>query len=110
MDDLRRQPPTRGFSRPGSIGGEATDDDYVEGHIMDDQRQDQDTEGHTVLRDEDTEGHGMLKADDDKEDTEGHGMLKADDDKEDTEGHIQGGWLKQSEDDEDTEGHATNLR
>jgi hypothetical protein len=78
VDDFRRRPPMEGFSRPGSLGGEATqDDDIVEGHIMDDLRQDQDTEGHRVFKadDDDTEGHRALKASDD-DDTEGHRALK----------------------------------
>jgi hypothetical protein len=66
-----------GFSRPGSLGGEAwKDDDSVEGHIMDDLKQDQDVEGHRFqASDEDTEGHRFQAADDD-EDTEGHAQLK----------------------------------
>ena len=35
MDNYRRRPPMEGFSRPGELGGEAFDDDSVEGHIMD---------------------------------------------------------------------------
>lgn len=65
MDDFRRRTPMEGFSRPGSLGGEAwkDSDDSVEGHIMDDLRQDQDTEGHRFQAsdDEDTEGHALLK-------------------------------------------------
>ena len=107
MENYRRRPPMEGFSRPGSLGGEAwqDDDDSVEGHIMSDDRTlDQDTEGHAVFKadegavlkaDDDTEGHAVFKAD------EG-AVLKADDD--DTEGHA--GWLKSTEDDDDTEGHA----
>ena len=112
-----------GFSRPGSLGGEAwqDDDDSVEGHIMSDDRNlDQDTEGHAVFKadegavlkaDDDTEGHAVFKADDD--DTEGHAVFKADEgavlkaDDDDTEGHA--GWLKSTKDDDDTEGHA-NLK
>jgi hypothetical protein len=116
VDDFRRRPPMEGFTRPGSIGGEAWDDDSVEGHIMDDKRQDTDTEGHAIFKgEEDTEGHAVLKNEDD---TEGHGLLKNEDDTEghavlknedDTEGHVQGGWLKESEDD-DTEGHAGRIK
>ena len=85
MDDLRRRPPMEGFSRPGSLGGgEAWDDDTVEGHVMnDDLKQDQ----------EDTEGHRLFKQGEDKE--------------EDTEGHR---LFKQGEDDDDTEGHKVNLK
>ena len=38
MDNYRRRPPMEGFSRPGSLGGEAHDDDSVEGHMMDDEK------------------------------------------------------------------------
>ena len=65
MDDFRRRTPMEGFSRPGSLGGEAwQDEDSVEGHIMDDLKQDQDVEGHAALKatdDDDTEGHAVLK-------------------------------------------------
>ena len=103
MENYRRRPPMEGFSRPGSLGGEAWDDeDSVEGHIMgDDRTKDQDVEGHAgrwKASDDDTEGHAVFKAD------EG-AVFKADDD--DTEGHA--GWLKSSEDEDDTEGHA-NLK
>jgi hypothetical protein len=126
VEDYRRRPPMEGFSRPGSLGGEAwDDDDSVEGHIMSDDRNlDQDTEGHAVFKadegavlkadDDDTEGHAVFKADEgavlkaDDDDTEGHAVFKADEgavlkaDDDDTEGHA--GWLKA--DDDDTEGHA----
>ncbi len=49
MDNYRRRPPMEGFSLPGQLGGEAFDDDEVEGHTM------------TITRkfdDDDTEGHG----------------------------------------------------
>ena len=78
MENFRRRPPMEGFSRPGSLGGEAVDNDSVEGHIMDDLRQDQG-------QDQDTEGHRWQRADDD--DTEGHGVLRRADDDDDTEGH-----------------------
>jgi hypothetical protein len=105
VEDYRRRPPMEGFSRPGSLGGEAwDDDDSVEGHIMSDDRNlDQDTEGHAVFK---ADEGAVLKADDD--DTEGHAVFKADEgavlkaDDDDTEGHA--GWLKA--DDDDTEGHA----
>ena len=74
MDDYRRRPPMEGFSNPGSLGGEAFDDDEVEGHIMTDQTDD--TEGHNVLLkatdDDDTEGHNVLPKATDDDDTEGH--------------------------------------
>jgi len=77
MDDVRRKPPMEGFSRPGSLGGEAFNDE-VEGHIMTDQ--DQDTEGHIKLPradDDDTEGHAVRKGlTDDDDDTEGHQVKK----------------------------------
>ena len=70
MDNYRRQPPREGFSRPGSLGGEAYDDDEVEGHTMTISRSprindDDDTEGHKHgggpkaprIDDDDTEGH-----------------------------------------------------
>ena len=81
MDDFRRRTPMEGFSRPGSLGGEAwKDDDSVEGHIMDDLKQDQDVEGHRFMAadDDDTEGHRStptLRASDD-DDTEGHVKLQ----------------------------------
>jgi len=89
VDDNRRRPPMEGFSRPGSLGGEAwQDDDSVEGHIMDDDRRtDQDTQGHISRPriDDDTEGHLSRPRVDD--DTEGHiSRPRLDDD--DTEGHI----------------------
>ena len=81
MDNFRRRPPMEGFSRPGQLGGEAYDDDEVEGHTMTLRRND---------NDDDTEGHGLTtpKATDD-DDTEGHGLTtpKATDD-DDTEGHL----------------------
>ena len=49
MDNYRRRPPMEGFSLPGQLGGEAFDDDEVEGHTM------------TISRkfdEDDTEGHG----------------------------------------------------
>ena len=101
MDDFRRRTPMEGFSRPGSLGGEAwQDDDSVEGHIMDDLKQDQDVEGHRfqAADDDDTEGHRALQATDD--DVEGHRFQAADDD--DTEGHR---W--KIDGDDDTEGHAS---
>jgi len=102
-----------GFSRPGSLGGEAYDDDSVEGHIMDDDRtQDIDTEGHArwpKADDDDTEGHGALRRVTDDEDTEGHVVRRVDDD-EDTEGHLAGLQRKLSDDDDDTEGHKATIK
>ena len=101
MDDFRRRTPMEGFSRPGSLGGEAwQDDDSVEGHIMDDPKQDQDVEGHRfqAAGDDDTEGHVALKATDD--DVEGHRFQA--DAEDDTEGHR---W--KIDGDDDTEGHAS---
>ena len=104
MDNYRRKPPMEGFSRPGSLSGEAYDDDEVEGHSM------------SMLRnntpDDDTEGHGLAtpKATDD--DTEGHGgKFRGVTGDDDTEGH--GGKFRGvTGDDDDTEGHAStrNLR
>ena len=112
MDDFRRRPTMEGFTRPGSLGGEAwNDDDSVEGHIMsDDLRQDEnDTEGHGALKrgplkrvdEDDTEGHGALK----------RGPLKRADDEEDVEGHglVRRGVLKRADED-DTEGHGSTIR
>lgn len=104
MEQYRRRPPMEGFSRPGSLGGEAHDnDDSVEGHIMDDDRtQDGSSSFSKRADDDDTEGHRKLPRSDD--DTEGHGFnLKASPDDEDTEGHI--GKLSRNADDDDTEGH-----
>lgn len=113
MDKFRRRPPMEGFSRPGSLGGEAYDDDSVEGHIMDDERtQDVDTEGHAKwprADEDDTEGHRVLRRAEDDEDTEGHGLRRATDD-DDTEGHLGGLKRSLSDDDEDTEGHAKTIR
>ena len=70
MDNYRRRPPMEGFSLPGQLGGEAFDDDEVEGHAM------------TITRkfdDDDTEGHGTLPtrgATDDDDDTEGHASIR----------------------------------
>ena len=86
MDDFRRRGPMEGFSRPGSLGGEAwKDEDSVEGHIMDDLKQDQDTEGHRfqAAGEDDTEGHRFQAAGDD--DTDGHRWKV--DGGDDTEGH-----------------------
>ena len=85
MDNYRRRPPMEGFSLPGQLGGEAFDDDEVEGHTMTISRKydDDDTEGHggigrKATDDDDTEGHGGIgrKATDDDDDTEGHASLR----------------------------------
>jgi hypothetical protein len=94
MDDFRRRPPMEGFSRPGGLGGEAVDDDVVEGHIMDDRDRIGDTEYRRRVEDEDVEGHGLTKRSlTDDEDVEGHGLTK-----------------RSLTDDDDTEGHATTKR
>jgi hypothetical protein len=104
-----------GFSRPGSIGGEATDSDDVEGHMMDDQQgtqpegtdEDQDAEGHRIhlnddARDEDVEGHRVRVGATDDEDVEGHRVRVGATDDEDVEGHR----IKlQASDEDDVEGH-----
>jgi len=112
MDQYRRRPPMEGFSRPGSLGGEAFDDDEVEGHIMTDQ--DRDPAGDGISRgpkaDDDTEGHGFSRAPKADDDTEGHGFSRAPkaDNDDDTEGHAVRKML--TDDDDDTEGHTTTKR
>src|SRR6187402_126086 len=122
MDRFRQPVPMEGFSRPGSLGGEAHDDDSVEGHMMDDEKiqenpgqsgfraTDEDTEGHwtgpRASDDEDAEGHWTGPRASDDEDTEGHGTLPRATDDDDTEGH---GTLPRATD-EDTEGHWTGPR
>ena len=126
MDKFRQPQPMEGFSRPGSLGGEAHDDDSVEGHMMDDERiqegsgssgfkaTDDDTEGHYVGKrasdEEDTEGHVTLKRASDEDDTEGHVTLKRASDEDDVEGHIAGLNRRASDDDDNTEGTGTNFR
>ena len=90
MDNYRRRPPMEGFSRPGELGGEAFDDDSVEGHIIDERDDNPDSSfrrkvdeipGDTTWRrrldEDDTEGHGVTarKLEDD-DDTEGHSLTK----------------------------------
>ncbi len=108
MDNLRRRPPMEGFSRPGSLGGEAwNDEDSVEGHIMNDELKDKNV---ISRRSDDTEGHGfgLPRAD---EDTEGHGFgLPRADKEEDTEGHGYGLPRASEEDEDDTEGHRQLIR
>ena len=113
MDDFRRRPPMEGFSRPGSLGGEAFDDDEVEGHIMGDRDRDEigGESWRRRLDDDDTEGHGVTaKRASDDDDTEGHGITaKRASDDDDTEGH--GVTAKRLTDEEDdAEGHVYNLR
>jgi hypothetical protein len=92
MDDFRRRPTMEGFTRPGSLGGEAwNDDDSVEGHIMsDDLRQDEnDVEGHGALKrgpqkrvdEDDVADHGAptrgpQKRADEDDDVEGHRQIR----------------------------------
>jgi hypothetical protein len=107
VDNYRPRPPMEGFSRPGSLGGEASDDDNVEGHIMSDDRN-LDTEGHRLPRadaGDDTEGHRLPRADA-GDDTEGHRLPRADEG-DDTEGHR---LPRADEGDDDTEGHAATIR
>ena len=106
MDDFRRRPTMEGFSRPGSLGGEAVNDDEVEGHIMSDdfRPEDGDTEGHATrprISDDDTEGHATRPRLSD-DDTEGHATRPRVNDDEDTEGHAN---RPRVNDDDDTEGH-----
>jgi len=78
MDNYRRRPPMEGFSRPGQLGGEAFDEDAVEGHMMDER---DDTPGDTTwkrrLDEDDTEGHKLTtRGVADEDDTEGHALTK----------------------------------
>jgi hypothetical protein len=106
MDNYRRRPPMEGFSRPGELGGEAFDDDSVEGHIMDER---DDKPGDTTYRrriDEDPDTSYRRRLDED--DTEGHGVgARKIDDEDDTEGHGVGA---RKVDDDDTEGHSLTKR
>ncbi len=94
MDNYRRRPPMEGFSRPGQLGGEAFDDDVVEGHMMDEREDTQGGSDITRRLDDDTEGHA----------TKSRGIA----DEDDTEGHKL--TTRGVADDEDTEGHALNKR
>ena len=86
MDNYRRRPPMEGFSRPGELGGEAFDDDSVEGHIMD-ERDDQPGDKFRFRVDQDdTEGHQLKRQLTDEDDTEGHRKARIVDE-DDTEGH-----------------------
>jgi hypothetical protein len=91
MDNYRRRPPMEGFSRPGQLGGEAIDDDAVEGHMMDER--------------DDIQGESLTRRRLDEDDTEGHAVTRKLDD-DDTEGHA----VTRKLDDDDTEGHATTKR
>src|SRR5688572_3235897 len=110
MDNYRRRPPMEGFSRPGQPGGEAFDDDAVEGHIMDDRDK---MPGDTSLRrkrlddEDDTEGHKLKKRLVDEDDTEGHKLKKRLVEEDDTEGHK---FSKRLDDEDDTEGHELKKR
>ncbi len=90
MDRFKRPPTGEGFRDIGR-GGEITEDDSVEGHIMGDDNKDQDVAGHGYLKkasdDDDTEGHAVMKRASDDDDTEGHGVKKKASDDDDTEGH-----------------------
>jgi hypothetical protein len=111
MDNYRRRPPMEGFSRPGQLGGEAFDNDEVEGHIMD-ERDDIPGEGITRrgLDEDDTEGHKATTRSVDEDDTEGHRATTRSltDDEDDTEGHR--ATTRSLTDDDDTEGHAVTKR
>jgi hypothetical protein len=111
MDNYRRRPPMEGFSRPGQLGGEAFDNDEVEGHIMDERDE---IQGESIVRrrvDDDTEGHltrtSRGLADDD--DTEGHKLTtRGVADEDDTEGHKL--TTRGVADEDDTEGHTLTKR
>ena len=81
MDRFKRPPTGEGFRDIGR-GGEITEDDSVEGHIMGDEIKDQgqDVEGHMRKRampdDEDVSGHSYLRKASDDDDTEGHAIKK----------------------------------
>jgi hypothetical protein len=95
MDNYRRRPPMEGFARPGQLGGEAFNDDEVEGHMMDE-------------RDE-TQGEGVTRRRLDEDDTEGHALNRRGlTDEDDTEGHALN--RRGIVDEDDTEGHALNKR
>ena len=57
MDNYRRRPPMEGFSRPGGLGGEAFDDDSVEGHIMDERDDTPDTNFRRRVDEDPGESH-----------------------------------------------------
>ena len=87
MDNYRRRPPMEGFSRPGELGGEAFDDDSVEGHMMTDRDEPQSESIARRTDEDDTEGHKRFKQLTDEDDTEGHKRFKQLTDEDDTEGH-----------------------
>ena len=73
MDNYRRRPPMEGFSRPGELGGEAFDDDSVEGHIMDERNDQPGDKFRFRVDQDDTEGHrNKTRIAGDDDDTEGH--------------------------------------
>ena len=113
MDNFRRKPPMEGFSRPGQLGGEAFDNDEVEGHIMDERDE---IQGESATRrrvEDDTEGHltrtsrGLA----DEDDTEGHltRTSRGVADEDDTEGHLTR-TSRGVADEDDTEGHTLTKR
>ncbi len=108
MDNYRRRPPMEGFSRPGQLGGEAHDDDEVEGHIMTDQTDETRREAIRGRNEDDVEGHGLTGRKIEDDDVEGHGLTGRKIEDDDVEGHGLTG--RKAADDDDTEGHVLNLR
>ena len=108
MDNYRRRPPMEGFSRPGQLGGEAFDDDEVEGHIMTDQSDETQREAIGRRNEDDVEGHGLTGRKLEDDDVEGHGLTGRKIEDDDVEGHGLTG--RKVSDDDDTEGHILNLR
>lgn len=106
MDNYRRRPPMEGFSRPGELGGEAFDDDSVEGHIMDERDDNPDTSFRRRVDEEPGETTWRRRLDED--DTEGHKVNKRVTDDDDTEGHKL--TARGAVDDDDTEGHSLTKR
>jgi hypothetical protein len=107
MDNYRRRPPMEGFSRPGELGGEAFDDDSVEGHIMDERDDNPDTSFRRKV--DENPGETNMRRRLDEDDTEGHKLTArgaVDDD--DTEGHKL--TARGAVDDDDTEGHSLTKR
>jgi hypothetical protein len=92
-----------GFSRPGQLGGEAFDDDEVEGHIMTDRTDDTQRDAVRPRVEDDVEGHGLTGRRLDDDDTEGHGLTGRRIDDDDVEGHGVTG--RKLDDDDDAEGH-----
>ena len=110
MDNFRRKPPMEGFSRPGQLGGEAFDNDEVEGHIMDERDEIQGESATRRRLDDDTEGHKLTtRGIADEDDTECHKLTtRGFADEDDTEGHKLN--TRGIADEDDTEGHALNKR